>query len=169
MSKNELSLPWSASPSQILNLTSYMFSLIMIGLIIYLEPIVTSYMPEEITGDMIMQGVAVLCGFIVLRAFAKYLSIRCYVYTITDDKILVKKGILSSVTENVEVYRIKDQKIVKPFFLRLFGLGNLVLLTSDHTTPTVNISAVRNVESLFDVVQAATLKSRKQHGVREFD
>lgn len=67
------------------------------------------------------------------------------------------------------MYRVKDQTVIQPLALRIFGLGNLVLITSDQTTPTITLSAVRNVHTLVELIQQATLKSRKEHGVKEFD
>lgn len=169
MSKQELSLPWASSPSQILNLMSYLTTAIMISIIIYFEPLIFSYMPESITHDTLLQGIGIFCGLMIISDLFKFISLKCNSYNITNDKILIKKGVLSSVTENIEMYRVKDQTIVKPLFLRIFGLGNIVLFTSDQTTPTVTLTAVRDVEAVVELVQEATLSSRKLHGVREID
>lgn len=169
MSTQELSLPWISRPSQVLNLTSYLITAIIISTIVYFEPLIYSYTPESISHDTLIQGIGIFCGLLILSDLVKYFSLRSNFYNITNDKIFIKKGILSSITENIEMYRVKDQTVIQPLGLRIFGLGNLVLITSDQTTPTITLSAVRNVHTLVELIQQATLKSRKEHGVKEFD
>ena len=126
-------------------------------------------MDELIPQDTFVQALGILFGIMIFSDLIKYITLRCNSYNITSDKIFIKKGVLSSITENVEIYRIKDQTVEQPLFLRIFGLGNIVLFTSDLTTPTVTLHAVRNVDNLVGLIQQATLASRKEHGVREFD
>ena len=60
-----------------------------------------------------------------------YLNTRFTKYELNSERLKIKKGILSQNIEETELYRVKDYSIFKPFFLRLFGLGHLVLTTSD--------------------------------------
>ena len=58
-----------------------------------------------------------------------YLKTRFTKYELSIERLKIKKGILSQNIEETELYRVKDYSIFKPFFLRIFGLGHLVLTT----------------------------------------
>ena len=57
----------------------------------------------------------------------------------------------------------------QPFFLRLFGLGNIVMQTSDRSHPSVRLRAIRDGEQLYERIRAAVEESRARKGVRELD
>ena len=160
---------WKGQPSQILNFFPFLITFITITLIIYFAPDIYFYMPSEIALYFSWRNITILCGVICLYPISKYLSLKCLQYTISADKIYVKSGVLSSEIESIEIYRVKDQSVIKPFYLRIFGLGNLILITSDPTAPTVNFIAIPNVEKLLEDVRKYTNEARKLHGVREFD
>ena len=67
------------------------------------------------------------------------------------------------------MYRVRDYTVEKPFIMRLFGLGNLTLITSDKTNPKIYLYAIRNVESVRDVFRKNVEATRKQTGTKEVD
>ena len=70
-----------------------------------------------------------------------YLKTRFTVYEVTNQRIKLKTGILNQEIDECELYRIRDYKIVKPFFQRIFGLGNIELITSDRSNFRINLNA----------------------------
>lgn len=77
----------------------------------------------------------------------KYLSVRSQHYELTSERLKTKTGIFSKTTHELELYRVKDIMFEQPFFLRLFGLGNVVLMTSDESTPVLVIKAIPNADN----------------------
>ena len=98
-----------------------------------------------------------------------YLNTRFIKYELDSQRLKIKKGILSQNIEETELYRVKDYSILKPFFLRLFGLGNLVLTTSDKNNKYVTLKAIKDVEKIKDLVRTHVEKSRKRTGTKEVD
>jgi uncharacterized membrane protein YdbT with pleckstrin-like domain len=166
---NQPSFHWKGQSSQILNFFPFSIAFIAITFIVYFAPDVYFYMPSEIALYFSWKNIAILCGVIFLYPVSKYLSLKCNQYTMSADKIYIKSGVLSSEIESIEMYRVKDQTVIKPFYLRIFSLRNLILVTSDPTSPTVKFQAISDVETLLENVQKYTLAARKLHGVREFD
>ena len=78
----------------------------------------------------------------------KWLEIRSRVYELTTERIKTSQGIFTRRTDELELYRVKDVTLVEPFFLRLCGLGNIVITTNDASTPNLTIPAVRGVREL---------------------
>ena len=98
-----------------------------------------------------------------------YLNTRFTKYELDSQRLIIKKGILSQSIEETELYRVKDYSILKPLFLRLFGLGNLVLTTSDKTNKYVTLKAIKDVEKISDLVRTHVEKARKRTGTKEVD
>ena len=59
----------------------------------------------------------------------RYLKTRFTIFELTSDRFRTKIGILSQKVDELELYRVRDYEVFKPFLLRLFGLGNLTLIT----------------------------------------
>ena len=75
-------------------------------------------------------------------ALVKVLLIKAVSYEITSERIKITSGIFSKKTNAMELYRVKDYTLKEPFFYRLFHLGNIIILTSDHSTPQIILRAI---------------------------
>ncbi len=98
-----------------------------------------------------------------------YLRTRFTVYEVTDQRIKLKTGILNQEIEECELYRVRDYKIVKPFFQRIFGLGKIELVTSDRSNSSINLNGIKNPENLYDLIRDNVEKIRRKTGTREVD
>lgn len=91
-------------------------------------------------------------------------------YKVTTKRVMVEHGILSKRLEQVDVYRIKDFVVERPFGQRLLGTGNIVLLTMDPTTTTVILKDLKtDVVTLYEKLRAAAETERVRRGVRILD
>ncbi len=111
----------------------------------------------------------VLFFWTIIFPIIAYLKTRFTSYEMDSERFRIKKGILNQNIEETELYRIKDYSIFKPFFLRIFGLGHLVLTTSDKNNKYVRILAVKEVEKLKDMIRDEVEKRRKATGTKEVD
>ena len=98
-----------------------------------------------------------------------YLNTRFIKYELDSQRLKIKKGVLSQNIEETELYRVKDYSILKPFFLRLFGLGHLVLTTSDKNNKYVKLVAIKDTEKVKDIIRNHVEKARKRTGTKEVD
>ena len=130
----------STSPSQVINLPSFF----LLGLIFFL----------------------IIPLFIILY---KWLVIKNTKYELTTERIKTKSGILNKITNDLELYRIKDYTLEQPFLLRIFGLSNIKLKTSDKSDPLLSMIAIENGEDILEKIRFYTEEARKNKGVKEFD
>ena len=98
-----------------------------------------------------------------------YFKTRFTVYEVTDQRIKLKTGILSQEIDECELYRVRDYKIVKPFFQRIFGLGKIELSTSDRSNSSINLNGIKDPENLYNLIRDNVEKIRKKTGTREID
>jgi uncharacterized membrane protein YdbT with pleckstrin-like domain len=131
---------WEGSPSQLQNLGTYIVCILLCWLVV---PI-----------------------FVGLW---KYLVTRSRRYEVTTQRIFYSSGVFSRERDQLEIYRVKDMRVVEPFFYRMVGRGNVLLDTSDRTTPTFVFEAVRDPRELADLLRTHVEARRRQKGVRELD
>lgn len=99
----------------------------------------------------------------------RYLKTRFTIFELTSDRFRTKIGILSQKVDELELYRVRDYEVFKPFLLRLFGLGNLTLITSDKTHPKIEMKAIKNPEVVLELFRKNVEISRRKTGTKEVD
>jgi uncharacterized membrane protein YdbT with pleckstrin-like domain len=102
-------------------------------------------------------------------ALWKWLEVRSTTFELTSERLQMASGVFTRRREELELYRVKDTAVEEPFWFRLFGLGNIVLNTSDVRNPVIVIPAVREAESLRNQIRGCVETLRKVKGVREID
>jgi uncharacterized membrane protein YdbT with pleckstrin-like domain len=131
---------WSGSPSQIVNLGAF----IGWGLLCWL----------------------VIPLFIILW---RWLEVRAMRYELSTERLKIRHGVLNKKMDELELYRVRDYKFDQPFFLRMFGLGNIVLTTADKSNPVVTLRAISEGEQLREQIRNAVETCRVAKRVREVD
>ncbi len=116
-------------------------------------------------------GIFLLCILVIPIPWAiwRYLQVKCQVYQLTTERLLITTGIFNKSTETLELYRIRDLQVTQPFFERLFGLHNIHLITTDSTTPQIVIEYLPTALGLPDKFRDCIEKCRMQKRVREVD
>jgi uncharacterized membrane protein YdbT with pleckstrin-like domain len=104
-----------------------------------------------------------------LWAISRWIATRCQRYEVTSERVKVTTGLLSRHTSEIELYRVRDYSIVEPFWLRVVGCGNVVLLTADNSTPSFVLRAVPNAATLKDQIRTHTERMRQRRGVRSLE
>jgi uncharacterized membrane protein YdbT with pleckstrin-like domain len=161
--ESEESLVWRGTPSQWTNFGTYFFCLVLAA------AVVAAYWfappgPWE-RNPLILAGV----GLPLLWALGRWIGTRCHRYEITSERVKITTGLLSRHTSELELYRVRDYSIVEPFWLRLVGVGNIVLQTSDRTNPQVILRAVPHATRLKDQIRTHTERMRQRRGVRDLE
>jgi hypothetical protein len=75
-------------------------------------------------------------------------------YVLTDERLMIYSGILDQEEKQIELYRINDYKVFSPFFLRIFGMGNIILYSTDNFTPSFTLFAVKNPIDIKDIIRS---------------
>lgn len=91
-------------------------------------------------------------------------------YRITTHRIVVETGVLSKRLEQIDLYRVADYTVERPFGQRLLGTGNLLLKTFDKSTPELHVREIKtDVVALYEQVRAATEIEKARRNVRMVD
>lgn len=91
-------------------------------------------------------------------------------YRITSQRVVIERGVFSKKMEQIDLYRVVDYVVDRPFGQRLLGTGNVVLEAMDKTTPEIRIANVRtDVMALYERLRFATEQEKRRRGVRVVD
>lgn len=112
-----------------------------------------------------------LCLLVIPIPYAIYrwLAIKCTTYSLTSQRLRVSSGILTKNFDDLELYRVKDLTVTQPLPLRMVGLGNITLVTSDATTPTLVLPAIKSSLEVHDLIRDEVQRLRRERGGRELD
>ncbi len=98
-----------------------------------------------------------------------YLVIKNKKYELTQERLILKSGVLNKKIEELELFRVRDYSIEKPFIYNIFGLGNIILTSSDKTNPYIKLEALKDIENLKNKIRNAVQITRKNNGVKDLE
>lgn len=146
---------WKGSSSQWLNLGPFTAALVCGGGILVAS---VFFLPALV-------GLIFPIGYLLWR----YLLVRSRVFELTSERLRVTSGVVNQRIDEIELYRVKDSQMVRPWWMRLTGLASIVLATSDRTLPHLVIPAVRGGVELRELLRKHVELQRDRKRVRETD
>lgn len=99
----------------------------------------------------------------------KWLVVRCRIYELTTQRLRLYEGVLNQEIDEVELYRVKDTTIHRPFILRIFNLSTIHLATSDRTHQTIDMRAIHDGVTVREMIRKNVEIIRDAKRVREVD
>ena len=113
----------------------------------------------------VFAGFVVVCAVLVFRAYARSRGIY---YTITTQRVMVRRGMLSQREEILELFRIDHFELLKPFGMRLLGNEELRIFSSDAELESFYLYAIPGLEKMADTLRECQLRERTRRGLTTF-
>jgi len=105
----------------------------------------------------------------IVIGLTRFFQTKCQVFELTSERLKMTEGVFSKKTETLELYRVKDIEVRQPFIFRMLGVENIVLTTSDASSPIVHLDAIPKTVGLSDKLRNQVEIIRQQKRVREID
>jgi uncharacterized membrane protein YdbT with pleckstrin-like domain len=106
-------------------------------------------------------------GFAGLACY-RFLLIRNCRYLIEAEFIRMTSGILFKRTEQVELYRVKDYTITRPFLHQLIGIMDLTLKTTDPGNALILLRAIP-LSGIVDVIRERVQRVRQHNRIYDIN
>ena len=90
-------------------------------------------------------------------------------YELTTQRLKTTHGVFNRVTDDLELYRVKDTHFQQTVWQRMVGIGDIVLSTSDTTTPVVVLADIAGADGVRERVRSLVEQRRDAKRVRELD
>jgi membrane protein YdbS with pleckstrin-like domain len=158
---------WRGRSSQWKNFGFFLLQAI-VAVVIVLGSIVLSRTAPSQAGRF-SPYVLILLVVPIFIALRRYLQTKCKVYELTTERLKTSEGVLSKVTDTLELYRVKDIETRQPFLYRAFAIENVEMNTSDASSRFVFVDAIPHTVGLADKIRNQVEIIRQQKGVREID
>jgi len=107
--------------------------------------------------------------FLLLYTAYKIVELWCWDYLVNERTIIEKKGIFSVSYREIHYSRIKSIMVDQPFILRIVGLSNITIKSSDPYMPTLKLYAIADAINIKKFLSEKTHTWRKAEGIKEFD
>ncbi len=91
-------------------------------------------------------------------------------YQLDEEKLYIKRGLFTVTKDEVRLYRIKDVSLKQTFFQRVFGIGSIVISSSDASLGNFQLQNIKTPETVWKLLSDRVEEERQQKrvGVREF-
>ena len=112
-----------------------------------------------------------LTALALLIVATRWLDTLASKYEITDQRLIIRRGILMKSIDEIELYRIKDLRLNFSLLNQMAGIGTICLASSDETTQGAELVMrdVPRAQARRESLRALVDSARRQRGVRELD
>ena len=86
-------------------------------------------------------------------------------YILTDEKLLIVKGLIKQTEEEVRLYRILDMTLSRSLIERIDRVGTIHCCSSDKTAAEFDIKRIRNPREVKEQLSQQVEKQRIARGV----
>jgi uncharacterized membrane protein YdbT with pleckstrin-like domain len=102
-------------------------------------------------------------------ALWRWLETRNTTYILTDQRLKTTRGVFNRTTEDLELYRVRDSRFKQYLAERLFDLGQIVLYTTDETSPEIRMTFIKDAEAVREKIRTLVEARRDAKRVRYLD
>ncbi|NYD91871.1 PH domain-containing protein [Sphingomonas melonis] len=121
------------------------------------------------TGWLTILACAIGVGLVVIAV--RWLQNLSAAYEITDQRLIVKRGLVMKSIDEIELYRIKDVRVDYSLVNQITDIGTITITSTDRTTGNTqfilrDIPAARERR---EGIRKLVDRARRLRGVREMD
>jgi len=109
----------------------------------------------------------IFTAIVTLRLFAAFLILHNLSYQITSERIIRTQGVFSKVTDYTELFRVIDVGHYQTFLQRIFGVGTIIISSSDRSNPYLAIIGVKEIGETIKFLQENVKKQRIENKIHE--
>ena len=156
---------WRGHPSQILNLNIYLCWAIIVALAVFIVVMVGI----AFSALWSAVGFGVVLVIALIHCAMLYFHLRAVEYVVTTQRVRVVSGLFSKDIQEIELFRVKDTMAHQSFFLRIFGLGTITIISGDEHHPQLVLNGIPMAVELRERIRQEVMTLRQRFGVRELD
>jgi len=161
---------WHGHPAQVLNLKIYLCWTIILVLALFIASAGSdARLGTWGLGNWPWVGFVVLLLLVLAHSAWLFFRLRAIEYVVTTQRVRVISGIFSKDIQEIELFRVKDTMAHQSFFLRVFGLGTITVVSGDERHPQLVLTAIPRAVELRERMRQEVMALRQRFGVRELD
>ena len=124
-------------------------------------------------GSLAGWGTLLLClvGVGLIIVLVRWLQALSTSYEVTDQRLIVHRGLIMKTVDEIELYRIKDVRLDYSLLNQLADIGTITLTSTDRTTGDTQfvLRDVPQARERREGLRGLVERARQRRGVREID
>ena len=84
-------------------------------------------------------------------------------------KLVNVNGLLTTRTEEVQLYRVDDVSVYRSLFDKIFGVGTITVYCNDATCEKIELKHVKNPNQVREILDQLVFEDRRRVGVRHME
>lgn len=111
---------------------------------------------------------ALFCVIFLMLSYTFFDVLYYTKWIVTDTEILIKRGVFTSRTDHLELYRVIDYAETQNFIQMIFRNKNVEITSGDKTHPLLLIFGIESSFSLIAILRTRVEEQKKKKGIYEF-
>jgi membrane protein YdbS with pleckstrin-like domain len=91
----------------------------------------------------------------LIRFCISFAQLRSTQYTVTNQRVMIEKGLLSKSLSEIDLRYVDDTQFVQSVFDRMLGIGNVTIVSSDKTIPIYVFAGVPDPRGLRELIRTS--------------
>ena len=87
-------------------------------------------------------------------------------YALSEDRLFIKTGLFNLEEEEVLLYRVRDLSVKRSLGQRVFGVGSVLVHSSDKSTPHLLLKNIKDAENVKEQLHQQVEKMKIERRVR---
>ena len=83
-------------------------------------------------------------------------------YTLSPTRLFLQRGLFTTVTEELNLFRVRDMRVTRTLSDKLFGTGTITLFSSDRSTPQLDMKHIKKPMEVKEMMAALVAEERNK-------
>ncbi len=135
-----------------------------IALILIFVPLIfrwfsTRALDIETAGKILRAGWVITAALLIIEAarfFYSLLILRSTLYTITNQRVMIERGLLTKSLSEIDLRYVDDTQFFQSVIDRILGIGNVTIISTDKSTPVCVLNGVRDPRALREMIRTSS-------------
>jgi membrane protein YdbS with pleckstrin-like domain len=148
---------WRGTASMKLLMVKVVVLVILVAGVPLLAHFLATKTNDLATAEQLVKGGWYVMGLLALlqliAIITGYARLRGMLYTITNQRVMIERGILSKSLSEIDLRTIDDTQFVQTVSDRMMGIGNVVLVSSDKTLPMFVLRGIEDPRGVRELIR----------------
>jgi len=94
--------------------------------------------------------------YFAIRALFGYGHIRSTIYTVTNQRVMIERGMLSKNLSEIDLRYVDETQFQQSAFERFLGVGSVTIISSDKSLPAYTLRGIKDPRGVRETIRTAS-------------
>jgi uncharacterized membrane protein YdbT with pleckstrin-like domain len=95
----------------------------------------------------------ILAAVQIVVVVIAWMTLRSTMYIVTNQRVIIEQGIVSKTVNEIDLRYVDDSQFFQGLTDRMLGIGNVTLISSDKSSPTVMLRSVSDPRAVRELIR----------------